>query len=484
MPNLKSQAVFGLVWTFTQQFGNQLISFIVSIFLARLLLPAEFGLIGMIAVFIHVGDALLKSGLTQSLVRSSGIEQDDYATVFYYNLGASVLLYFVAYFSAPLIAGFYEEPVLIPLVQLYCLVFIISALTAVQQTRMTIEMDFKKQTIISIPSVIIGGITGIVLALNGFGVWSLVWNQLITALVRSGQFWIYSDWKPTWEFNVEKFKVHFNFGYKITLSGLIHRIFESLYILIIGKFFTAAQVGFYTRADTMKNLPVTNLTMALSKVTYPLFSKIQNDTEKLKRAYRKVIMMVIFIIAPVMLSLGVLSEPIFRFLFTEKWLPAVPYFQILCIAGVFYPLHIYNSNVFNVKGRSDISLKLTVVKQVLLVLGIFVGLPFGISGLLWSQVAVSIISFLILGHYTGRIIDYSAWNQILDISPMFAVSIFVAAGMLLLDNYISDTSDIVRIILGSILSIVLYLSLSYLFKFKSLHDLLELLPKRKNKSIN
>lgn len=481
MSNLKSQAVFGLVWTFAQQFGNQLISFIVSIILARLLLPAEFGLIGMIAVFIHVGDALLKSGLTQSLIRNTGIEQDDYATVFYYNLGASIILYFIAYFSAPLIGDFYQEPVLVPLVQLYCLVFIISAFTAVQQTRMTIEMNFKKQTIISIPSVIIGGITGIVMAFNGFGVWSLVWNQLVTATVRSVQFWIYSDWRPTWEFNVAKFRDHFNFGYKLTLSTVIQRIFDSLYILIIGKFFSATQVGFYTRADTVKNLPVTNLTMALSKVTYPLFSKMQHDPSKLKRAYQKVIMMVIFIIAPVMLSLGVLAEPLFRFLFTEKWLPAVPYFQILCIAGVFYPLHIYNSNVFMVKGRSDLFLKLTLVKQVLLVIGVVIGLQFDVTGLLWSQVAVSFISFLIIGHFTGKLIDYSAWKQILDILPMLGVSLIVAACIYFLDLNLKYTSDIVRIIVGSLVSILMYLGLSYLFKFKSLLDLKDLLPSKKKK---
>ena len=479
MPTLKSQAVYGLVWTFTQQFGTQLISFVVSIILARLLLPAQFGLIGMIAVFIQVGDSLLKSGLTQSLIRDTDIQQDDYATVFYYNLGASFILYITAYFSAPLIANFYVEPILTPLVQLYCLVFIISAFSAVQQTRMTIEMDFKKQTIISIPSIVIGGVTGIVLALNGYGVWSLVWNQLVTAFVRSLQFWIYSDWKPTWEFNIKKFKSHFNFGYKITLSTLIQRIFSNLYILVIGKFFTAAQVGFYTRADTMKNLPVTNLTMALSKVTYPLFSRIQNDTEKLKRAYQKIIMMVIFIIAPFMLCLGVLAEPLFRFLFTDKWLPAVPYFQILCISGVFYPLHIYNSNVFMVKGRSDLFLKLNLVKQGLLVLGLLAGLPFGVVGLIWSQVVVSVLSFYIIGYYTGKMINYSAWKQTLDILPMLLIATLVAGVIWQVDNIIVDTPDILRIFTGTLTSIILYLGISYFFKFQSLTELKALLPMTK-----
>jgi teichuronic acid exporter len=228
MSNLKSQAIFGLVWSFVQQFGSQIISFIVSIILARLLLPEQFGLIGMITVFIYVGDTLLKSGLTQTLIRNSDIQQDDYATLFYYNLGASIILYFIAYFTALLITDFYNEPVLVPLVQLYCLVFIITAFSAVQQTSITIVMNFKKQTIISIPSIVIGGITGIVLALNGFGVWSLLWNQIVTAFIRSVQFWLYSDWKPTLEFNVQKFISHFNFGYKITPSTLIQRIFVNI----------------------------------------------------------------------------------------------------------------------------------------------------------------------------------------------------------------------------------------------------------------
>ncbi|MFV8281349.1 lipopolysaccharide biosynthesis protein [Christiangramia marina] len=474
MPNLKSQALLGLVWTFSQQFGTQLISFVVSIILARLLLPAEFGLIGMIAVFIHVGDALLKSGLSQSLIRNTNNEQDDYSTVFFFNLAASIILYLIIYLTAPLIADFYEQPVLAEIVRLYCLIFIISAFTAVQQTRMTIEMDFKKQTIISIPSIVLGGVTGISLAYLGFGVWSLVWNQLVTGFTRSIQFWIYSDWKPTLEFNVQKFKSHLNFGYKLTLSTLIQRIFASLYILVIGKFFSASQVGFYTRADTMKNLPVTNLTMALEKVTFPLFAKIQDDDEKLKRVYKRVIMMVVFIIAPLMLSLGVLAEPIFRFLFTEKWLPAVPYFQILCIAGIFYPLHIYNSNVFMVKGRSDILLKLTMIKQALLVIGVIVALPFGVISLMWSQVIVSIISFYIIGYYTGRMINYSAWKQTLDILPMLGISMVVAGGMYFLDSSLKNTSDVVRIIIGTTMSACLYLSLSYLLKFKSLLDLKDL----------
>src|SRR5690606_17623980 len=198
--------------------------------------------------------------------------------------------------------------------------------------------------------------------------------------------WIYSNWKPALVFNMDKFKTHFSFGYKLTLSGLLDRIFNNLFLIVIGKFFSPAQVGFYTRAETMKQLPVTNLSNALNKVAYPLFASIQDDDIRLRRVYKKLMKMVLFIIAPVLVFLAVLAEPTFRFLFTEKWLPAVPYFQILCATGILYPLHAYNLNILNVKGRSDLILKLEVIKKIIIVVVIFFAFRYGILAMLYGQV--------------------------------------------------------------------------------------------------
>ena len=476
--SLKKQAASGMIWTFSQQFGNQLINFVVSIFLARLLLPEEFGLIGMISVFVGVGNALLNAGLTNSLIRSKDLDERDYSTVFFFNLVASILIYIVIYFVAPLIAKFYDQPILIGIIRLYCISFIIAALMAVQQARMTKNMDFKTQTIISIPSLVIGGGVGISMAYLGYGVWSLVWNQLVTQSVKSVQFWIYSGWQPSRVFDRDKFKEHFNFGYKITLSNLIAKIFDNSYIIIIGRFFAASQVGFYTRAETMKDLPVKNISLALNRVTYPLFSTIQDDNERLKSVYKRLMKMVVFVVAPVMVFSAILAEPVFRFLLTEKWLPAVPYFQILCGAGILYPVHMYNLNVLIVKGRSDILLKLTIVKNVLLTIAIIIGVQFGIFGLLYAQVLLSLVSFFINAFYTDKFLDYSALEQIRDLIPIVALSLIAGAGIFFVDIGLSYSLDIVRITTGTLTGLVIYLLLSYMFNFSSLFELKKLILKK------
>ena len=473
--SLRKQATSGLAWTFTQQFGNQLISFVVSIFLARLLLPEEFGLIGMIAVFYSIGRGLMDSGLTQSLIRSKELDQEDFSTVFFFNLAASVLIYFIIFSCAPLVADFYDREILTSIIRLYCITFIIDSFSSVQRTRLTKKMDFKTQTLITIPSTLFGGIVGVTLALLDYGVWSLVWSQIATALIGSVQLWIYSKWTPSAVFNKEKFKKHFNFGYKITLSSLLNKIFNNIYLILIGKYFAPAQVGFYTRAETTKQLPVNNISNALEKVTYPLFSDIQDNNKKLKSVYRKIMQMVVFVLAPVLIFAAVLGEPLFRFLFTEKWLPAVPYFQILCLTGILYPIQTYNINILKVKGRSDLILKLQVIKKVLVVVGLVIGLQFGIFGILYSQLILSIFNFIINSYYADKFINYPTLDQVKDISAPLLLACFSGAVVFYLDILIGNYIDFFRILLGSLAGLIIYLGLCYLLKIRSLKDLKELI---------
>ncbi|WP_300440074.1 lipopolysaccharide biosynthesis protein [Christiangramia sp.] len=477
--SLKKRVTAGLVWTFTEQFGNQLIGFVISVILARILLPEQFGLIGMIAVFIAIGNALLHAGLTKSLIRGKDLESADYSTVFYFNLSASFLIYFFIYFSAPLIAQFYEESILIGLVRLYCTTFIISAFSAVQLARLTKKMEFRTQTIIAIPSAIVGGFVGIVMALSGYGVWSLVWSSISGALINSILLWLYSDWRPELVFDFKKLKNHFNFGYKLTLSELLDRTFSNLFLIAIGKYFSAAQVGFYTRAETMNQLPVKNISRALDKVTFPLFSKIQNDDKRLKRVYGKILKIIIFVITPLLIYLAVLAEPIFRFLFTEKWLPAVPYFQILCVTGILYPLHSYNLDILNVKGRSDLFLKLEIFKKVLILLVLFITIPMGIIELLFGQVIISFLAFFINAHYTGKFINYSAFQQILDISPILIIAGLGGGITFLVDHYwMTNYEDILRILIGFISGGIFYITISYILKMESLFELYKIILKK------
>lgn len=476
--SLRKQATSGLVWVFTQQFGNQFVSFFVSLVLARILLPEEFGLIGMIAIFYSIGRSLMDSGMTQSLIRSTNLDQEDFSTAFYFNLASSITLYTLIFLAAPYIAEFYSRPILTPIIKLYCITFIIDAFTAVQRTRMTREMDFKTQTLIAIPSTILGGVVGVTLAYMGYGVWSLVWSTIATSFFGSLQFWIYSKWTPSLVFNIDKFKQHFGFGIKLSASGLLNKIFNNIYLIVIGRYFSAAQVGFYTRADTMKQLPVNNITNALAKVTYPLFAKIQDDNFRLKRVYKQLMQMVIFVISPVLIIVAVLAEPVFRFLFTEKWLPAVPYFQILCVIGILYPLNMYNINILKVKGKSGLILKLQVIKKILTIIMIAGTIQFGIYGLLYGQVLLSIISFFINAFYTGKFIQYGTWQQIKDIVPTILLAVLCGIFTWVADINFNSQRDIIRIGLGIVVGFGFYLGLSFLIQMQSLIDLKKLILKR------
>lgn len=476
--SLKKKAAKSLVWTFTQQFGNQLIGFIISLLLARILLPEEFGLIGMIAVVVAIGNALLDGGLTKSLIRDKECDQEDYSTVFYFHIVSSLVVYALVFVSAPLIADFYERTILINIIRVYSLSLVITSFSAVQLARLTKIMDFKTQAIIAIPAAIIGGVVGIFLAYKDYGVWSLVWSSIITSAINSIQVWIYSGWSPDFIFSRVKFKKHFNYGYKLTLSDLLNRVFNNLFLIVIGKYFSVAQVGFYTRAETMKQLPVNNISNALNKVSFPLLVSIKDDEVRLKRVYKKLMLMVVFVVTPFLIFLAILAEPTFRFLFTEKWLPAVPYFQILCITGILFPLHSYNLTILNIKGRSDLFLKLEALKKILIVIIIVLAVPFGILALLYGQVIVSLLAFFINAHYTKKFIDYSGWQQIIDIFPIIITAGFSGVIVFITDKYgLSNELDIVRITLGGITGIVAYFGFAFIFRFESLSELYKLILK-------
>lgn len=470
--SLKKTALSGMVWTVTQQFGSQGIIFLVQMIMARILEPSEFGLIGMITVFMALSSSLVDSGMTQSLIRTKNPDQTDYSTVFFFNMLMSILIYLVVFFCAPLIADFYEQPILKPIVRVYCISFIINAFSSVQMTRLTKEMNFKMQMMIALPSIILSGILGITLAYFDYGVWSLVWMGVLQSFFSSLQLWIRSGWTPTLVFSKVKFKEHFKFGYNLALSGILNTIFANIYQIIIGKFFLASQVGFFTRANNFKQLPVNNISSVLNKVTYPLFASINDDNVRLKRVYKQIMQSVIYVLAPVLIYMGVLAEPLFRFLFTAKWLPAVPYFQILCITGILYPIHSYNLSILKIKGRSDLFLRLEIIKKILITIAIVVSLKFGIMGLIWSQVVTNFLAFFINSYYSGKYINYSALGQLKDILPPIILASLVGAGLYCLDIWLSvSLIDFGRLAIGSLVGLILYLSLSALFNLESFNNI-------------
>lgn len=477
--SLKKQALSGVFWTAAQQFGTQGIRFFVSIVLARILLPEEFGLIAMLGVFMGLGSALINGGLTSSLIRSPELDEEDFSTVFFFNLIGSIFIYLVVFFSAPLIASFFDQDLLIDIVRVYSVTFIIDAFSTVQSTRLTKLMDFKTQMKVSIPSLIMGSLVGIIMAYQGYGVWSLVWSSIVQSIAGSAQLWYWSKWMPLWIFNVKKFKYHFNFGVKLMFSNVLNTIFVNANTLLIGKFFAPAQVGFYNRANNLQKLPVEVVISVITKVSYPLFSAIQNDNIRLKGIYKKIMQMVIYLVAPTLILMAVLAEPLFRFLITEKWLPAVPYFQILCFNGILYPLHAYNLQILNVKGRSDLFLKLSLFKRSLSLIVMLVSVQFGIFALLYAQAALSFVGFFINAHYTKKFLAYSALEQLKDIFPIIILSLSCATLVFILDFYLktADQMDIVRLLIGSFVGWGSYAVLSYMTKLEPFTEFRNLLNK-------
>jgi O-antigen/teichoic acid export membrane protein len=476
----KERAVSGLVWSLWQQVSSKVVGFCIQIFLARILEPSQFGLIAMLSLFIAVGNMLLDGGLTTSLIRTTNADQRDFSTIFYFNLIGSFILYSLLFFGAPLIAGFYNQPLLKAIVRVYGLILILNAFFSVQSTLLVKELKFKRQTNMQIPAAIAGGILGIILAKMGYGVWSLVWMGLCTSFLSTAMHWIFSPWRPALLFDKECFKKHINFGYKMTLSGFLDTVYQNLYSIIIGKYFSAAQLGFYSRADTISQLPIGNISAAVNKVAYPMFAEIADDATQLKKVYKKLMQQVIFWNAPILILLSVIAEPLFHFLLTDKWLPAVPYFRILCISGIMYPLHAYNLNILKVTGKSALFLKLEVIKKVLCVVGILLFIPFGIYGLLYFQLGFNFLAYYINSTYSGRLISYPIKEQIEDILPILLLASTIGLGCYFLDMMLARLfiHSVIRIGIVCIFYMVFYYGFSLLIKISALKDFNQLILKR------
>jgi O-antigen/teichoic acid export membrane protein len=477
--SLKKQTLSGLVWTFTDTFVLKGSSFIASLILARILGPEIFGLIGMLSIFIAIGQSLVDSGLSSSIIRTKDAGDKDFSTVFYTNLVMSFLIYAIIFFCAPFIAEFYDQQILISIVRIYCLTFIISSFSAIQIAILTKNMQFKKLMLCNIPGTVIGIIVGIVMAYTGYGVWSIVWMYLTSQIGQSIMLWISSKWKPSFSFSRERLQFHFHFGYKLMLSGLINTSFTNVYNVIIGKFYSVETLGFYERAYLFNQYPVTTLTGIISRVTYPVLANIQNETERIAIAYKKLIQITFFITAPLMFGAAAIAEPLFLLVLGKQWIAAVPFFQILCLGSMFLPIHSFNLNVLQVYGRSDLFLKLEIVKKSVIVITIIIAFQFGIYALVWSSVFTGFIALLINTHYSSIVIHYTTKKQLRDMLPIFILSAIMFIVMYLTFYFLLSFPLSVQIILPGIIGAVFYFTISSVFKIPSFLYLQTLIKERK-----
>jgi len=445
-----------MFWSFVDGFVNQGFQFIVGIVLARLLSPREFGLIGMLAIFIAISQSFIDCGFSNALIRKANCTQNDYSTIFYFNVSVAILFYAMLFTFSASIALFFNEPQLKSLIQVLSLSLIVNSFSLIQRTILTKEINFRLQTLVSMVASIGSGVIAITLALAGFGVWSLVALTLSKAVLNSVFLWLWNQWKPAWVFSGESFKELFAFGGKLLVSGLIDTVYRNVYYLIIGKYFSAVELGYYTKADQFRAMPSQNLNEIVGRVSYPVLASIRDDVPKLKTAYQKIVRCTMLITFVLMLGLAAVAKPMIVTLIGEKWLPAVVYLQLLCLVGMFYPLHALNLNMLQVQGRSDLFLRLEIIKKTLAVPTIFMGMLFGIKTMIIGMLVLSVIAYCLNSYWSGKFIDYSTWEQVKDILPSFILGSVVAL-CVFLAGYLLHVSTplklIIQLALGGVLAI-------------------------------
>jgi len=424
---LGEKSLSGILWVFIDKLGSSTINFIITILLARLLVPEDFGLVAMVMVFFEISSVFVESGFSTALIREKNISETDKSTTFIFNLITAVVLYAALFFCAPLIASFFDQSQLVWIVRVMGLNLVIESLGIVQRSALTQEIDFKTQTKARFLAVIGSGVAGVLMAVAGLGVWALVGRIGLMGLMEVFSLWKMNPWKPSFRFSKDSFRRLFGFGSKILSAAILDKFFTHIYKVVIGKFFSAASLGFYSQAGNFTNMIINTLFRTISRVTYPVLSKLQDDLEKLKDSYRKVLKLSSFVIFPAMMLLGVLAEPILVTLVGEKWLPSAPFLQLLCISGATYHFSSVNLNALLVLGRSDLSLKLEVVKKIVIAIAIVVGLQYGIFGLVIGEVISTYINLLINVFYSKKLLKYDLPEQIRDILPTVLITLVSGA---------------------------------------------------------
>lgn len=427
--SLKNKTVKGVGWSFVDNISSSGITFLVGLVLARLLTPSEYGIMAIITIFIAVSNSIVDSGFSNALIRKTDARRVDYNTVFFFNLVVSAALYVILYFASPAISSFFKEPLLVEVMRVIGWVLVINALAIIPRTLFVKEVNFKTQTKVSLIASLSSGVVGIGMALAGMGVWSLVGQQLSRQLLNTLFLWIYCKWRPVCEFSVQSFRELFSFGSKLLLSGLLDTVFKEIYSLVIGRCYTSAQLGQYTRASQFNQIFSSNLTSVIQRVSYPVLSSIQDEPARLKEAYRRIIKSTMLISFACMLGLAAVAKPLIVLLIGEKWLLAVGFLQIICFSGMLYPLHAINLNILQVKGRSDLFLKLEIIKKIIAVGPLALGVLFSIEYMLWGGVCTSFIAYLLNSYYSADLIHYSTRDQIKDVLPTFLVSFVTASVM-------------------------------------------------------
>lgn len=460
--NTKQKLFSGIFWNTIEKFLVKGASFTISIFLARILSPSDYGMIGMLAVFIALSNTFIESGFVKALVQKKDCTDIDYSTAYYSNLVMSLFIYIILFFSAPYVASFYNEPLLCNILRILSINLIIGSFNIVQRAKLMAKMDFKSLAKINFIGTLFGGICGLMLAYNGWGVWSLIGQTITATFVMLFLFPHYSRWKPKWEFSIESFNTLFGFGSKLLISGIVAIIVNNIATIAIGKEYKSSQLGYYSKATNFSDMIALTINDILGTVTFPVLSELQSEKEHMMAVYRKSLFFTALMIFPIMILLVLLAKPLIIALLTEKWLPSVILLQILCLARMFAPLSAINMNLLNAIGRSDLFMKIDLSKIPLILIILAITIPISVKAIVIGSLIDTFICFFINTYYPGKLFGYGAWEQIKDWKYIFLSLIIMAIIVIL---YLQCFSNVwIQFIGGGIIGCLTYISCCFKFK--------------------
>lgn len=475
--SLRHRTINGVVWSALERFSVQGVSFVLGIIMARLLTPADFGLVGMLGIFTAVAGTFIDSGFGTALVRKQDRTEMDDNTVFYFNIVVSVVCYVLLYLAAPYVAAFYGRPILCLMLRITSLQLVIGSLSNIQRVYYTVSVDFKSLAKVSFGAALAGGAVGLVMAYNGCGVWSIVGQSMVGSVWSVGAMWYYSSWRPKWMFSWQSFHSLFGFGSKLLLSALMHTVYEQVYSLIIGKVYSAKELGYYTRASSLGSFPSMNITSLLLRVAFPVLSKMQGDEERLRVNYRKFLKMSAFVVFPLMCGLSAVAYPLINVLLGEQWVASAVLLRIMSFSLMWYPIHGINLNLLHVLGRSDYFLRLEIIKKVMYVSLLFVTVPIGVEAMCWGSLVGCMGELAVNSHYTGKLLGVGLWRQLRDLSRVLVLSL-VMFGMV--NEVVSVMgSGVWSLVVGIVVGGAFYVGASWWLKLPEWCELLAMVRGRK-----
>jgi teichuronic acid exporter len=476
---LRNRTVSALLWSAVERFGQQGIRFGTTIILARLLTPQDFGVLGILMVFIIVAESVVNSGFGSALIQKKDVTEDDLTTAFVISVSVAAVLYTIVFLFAGAIGRFYGQPELEVLTKVLAVVILLDAFVVIQRVQFERQLNFRSLSKITVISTLLSGVVGVALALWGFGVWSLIAQLIAQKVILAVFLWYHSIWVPRGSVSLESFRGLFSYGWKLQVSGILDSFFRNIHALIIGRYFAVDIVGYYTQAKKLKDLPLTNLSAVVGKVTFPAFSSIQDDLPRLKRGYRQSITMLVLVAFPMVVGMFVTAPRLIPVVFGNQWIASIPFFRLLCLVGLLYVLQASNMNILKVTGRTDIFLKLEIVKKLLTVAAVLISIRWGVYALVIGQVVTSYIAFLLNAGFSGRLIDYPIREQVLDVLPYLGLSL-IMGGTVWLIGFVPIPIAWIVLLFQTMAGVLVYAALNHVFSMLAWKSFLSL---RSHKSL-